>query len=67
MAIICWIGLQMVIVGRVRRGEGRYGVVCNYDFLFLLTTYYLLLLLYTHHYYYLLSSSIIIKEEDDTR
>ena len=46
MVIICWIGLQMVIVGRVRRGEGRYGVVCNYyDFLFLLTTYYLLLLL----------------------
>ena len=26
MVIICWIGLQMVIVGRVRRGEGRYGV-----------------------------------------
>ena len=23
MAIICWIGLQMVIVGRVRRGEGK--------------------------------------------
>ena len=54
MVIICWIGLQMVIVGRVRRGEGRYGVVCNYDFLFLLTT------TYYYFYYYLLHTPLLL-------
>ena len=47
MAIICWIGLQMVIVGRVRRGEGRYGVYYLYDFLF--TTTHIIIIIYYHH------------------
>ena len=46
MAIICWIGLQMVIVGRVRRGEGRYGVYYLYDFLFTTTH---IIIIYYHH------------------
>ena len=55
MVIICWIGLQMVIVGRVRRGEGRYGVVCNYFlyFYFYYTYYYFYYYLLHTHYYYL--------------